>query len=144
MADGLVNCPYCGEGAVLAATKEIYPLAQRNYGWFWLCRTCRAWVGCHPKTIRPLGRLANAELRAAKQAAHAAFDPFWKRMVYRGKMKKSYARKRAYAWLAGELNIPSRECHIGMFDIDLCQRTVAICRERADEERLNMALSREG
>ena len=95
----------------------------------WICRPCRAWVGCHKGTIKPLGRLADAELRGWKVRAHKAFDPRWT-----GKEKKHAARKQAYAWLAGALGIKYADCHIGAFDVDQCRRVVEICQKGAPDE----------
>lgn len=67
-------CPYCERPAeFLASSARVYH--GRDYGPVWACLPCAAWVGCHKGTTQPLGRLANAELRKAKMAAHAAFDP---------------------------------------------------------------------
>jgi len=119
----LVLCPYCGEPAVLVDSAELYH--GRSYGPAYLCRPCYAWVGCHPGTIKPLGRLANAELRKAKIAAHDAFDPLWIDGVPKGP-----ARRKAYQWLSEQLHIDVHKCHIGMFDVELCERTVVVCRDR--------------
>ena len=70
-------------------------------------------------TDKPLGRLANAELREWKKKAHAAFDPLWQG----GKMR----RNQAYAWLAQRLGLPTHLTHIGMFDVITCQQVVRIC-----------------
>jgi hypothetical protein len=53
-------------------------------------------------------------------AAHAAFDPVW----------KSGAKKRgsAYAWLADELGMGKKDCHIGMMDVADCRRVVDACK----------------
>ncbi len=114
-------CPYCESTSELVTGKRIYPhrldLAKKR---FYLCEDCDAYVGCHPKSTRPLGRLANAELRQWKMKAHAAFDPLWKR----GPMTRS----EAYAWLAEELGIPAEECHIGLFDVETCCRVVDAAR----------------
>lgn len=91
---------------------------------------CQAWVGCHPGTENPLGGLANAELRKAKQAAHAVFDPIWRNAVEDGNRGK--ARRKAYRWLAGSLGIPEKQCHIGYMDVDQCMRTVEACKARSD------------
>jgi hypothetical protein len=103
---------------------SIYPnlpkLAKKTY---WACMPCRAWVGCHPHTITPLGILANAELRQARMAAHAAFDPLWTN----GKVSRS----QAYGWLAQKLGLAREHVHIGMFDKATCQRVVDECREMA-------------
>lgn len=86
---------------------------------FYICAPCDAYVGCHMNTITPLGRLANTELRAAKSAAHRAFDTKWQ--------GGGMTRKQAYRWLSVQLGILPELCHIGMFDVETCQRVVALC-----------------
>lgn len=109
-------CPYCGAPSQLTTGAHVYPhrpdLAPKR---FYECRPCGAYVGCHPGSDRPLGRLADAELRRWKQRVHAAFDPHWK--IGRG----AYARSRAYARLARDMGIPAAECHTGMFDLARCK-----------------------
>jgi len=115
-----VVCPYCSGKAVLTSSAEVY--GGRDYGPIYLCRPCHAYVGCHKGTNRPLGRLADAELRDWKKRAHAAFDPLWKQ----GYME----RRGAYAWLGGALEKKKEDCHIGMFDVDTCKKAVEVCQER--------------
>jgi hypothetical protein len=91
---------------------------------FWHCAPCEAYVGCHTGTEKPLGRLANSELRREKIKAHAAFDPIWK--------SKEMARKEAYAWLSEQLGISPANTHIGMFDVDDCRAVVAVCEARKE------------
>ncbi len=115
-----VICPYCNTPAALRDGMAVYPhRPDLKHKHFWVCNDCDAWVGCHPGTNRPLGRLANGALRRAKMAAHAAFDPLWKSGAMR--------RKQAYTWLAGKLGIAVENCHIGMFDEADCQRVIAAC-----------------
>lgn len=90
---------------------------------FWCCVHCDAWVGCHRGTTKPLGRLANAELRQAKQDAHVAFDALWRRTTPAG----TFDRGGAYTWLAQQLDIERADCHIGMMDVEQCRRVVEIC-----------------
>lgn len=120
-----VVCPYCDKPAELVFGSAIYPhrpdLFKKK---FYLCKPCDAYVGCHPDTAKPLGRLANAELRIFKRKAHAAFDPIWKR----GDM----SRTKAYKWLSEKLNIAPQNCHIGMFDVDLCRATIDAVRSNHD------------
>ena len=113
----VVMCPYCGGRSEYTSSREVYH--GKDYGMIYLCRPCEAYVGCHQGTAIPLGRLANAELRSAKMEAHRMFDPLWKD----GDMN----RHNAYAWLARELGLPTRYCHIGMFDVDQCQKVVEAC-----------------
>jgi hypothetical protein len=121
-----VFCPYCEAPAVLTTGKEIYP--HRQDLWtksFYLCQPCRAWVGCHEGTTRPLGRLANEALRRAKIRAHAAFDPLWRSGLIK--------RKQAYALLAAALNIDRKRCHIGYFTLTMCERTIEIAVQLKQE-----------
>ena len=128
------TCPYCGTPAELVTGAVIYPhrpdLHDRN---FWHCEPCDAYVGCHQRArgrrgmgdgTVPLGRLANAELRRAKQDAHAAFDPLWK--------KGSMSRGAAYGWLSEAIGIPEDQCHIGMLDVAGCRAVVTAVRSRRE------------
>jgi hypothetical protein len=135
-----VECPYCHQPAPLVSGLEVYPhrrdLWRRN---FYKCSPCGAWVGCHPAAgaqggghgdgTVPMGRLANEELRAAKQAAHAAFDPMWMRT----RESRGKARRKAYGWLALQLCIPVERCHIGEFDLEMCRKVVEVV-ERFNKE----------
>lgn len=117
-----ILCDYCGKQAKLVQGDVIYPHRPDLYElWFWSCEPCQAYVGTHKqsKVHFPLGRLANHALRRAKNRAHAAFDPLWKD----GPTK----RKEAYEWLSNGLGIDFKDCHIGMFNIEQCDRVVEIC-----------------
>ena len=113
-------CPYCGAPAQLTTGRYVYPhrpdLAAKR---FYACRPCAAYVGCHPGSDRPLGRLADEELRRWKRRVHAAFDPHWK-------TGGGAARSRAYARLAREMGIPAAECHTGMFDLARCKAALTV------------------
>lgn len=116
-----VVCDYCGNEARMVGGLEIYP-HRRDLAIlkFYLCDPCDAYVGTHRNTNppQPLGRLANAELRKAKKAAHAAFDPLWRS----GRMN----RHQAYKHLAQLMELPPKDAHIGMFTIEQCHRVVAL------------------
>lgn len=138
-----VICPYCDKPAELVGGNAIYPhrpaLHAKRY---WLCSPCDAHVGCHDRNERfghtgaePLGRLANFVLRQHKMLAHAAFDRLW---------KNGGDRSAAYAWLAKTLGISKSECHIGMFDVEMCRRVVKVCNgagrfERKSKKKLLLA-----
>ena len=114
-----VICPYCHQEAVLVTGETIYPgrVAFRNK-YYYLCSPCQAYVGCHGDTKQAMGRLANAHLRALKSEAHAAFDPIWR--------QGPLTRAQAYKWLSEQLCIPSSKTHIGLFNSDLCRRTIEV------------------
>lgn len=123
------KCPYCGAASVLTTGAVLYPhRPDLHHRPFYHCAPCKAWVGCHPGTTKPLGRLADAELRRAKSAAHAAFDRLWKAKMRRDGCSKRKARGAGYAWLAKQLEIDPARCHIGMMDVETCRRVAEICR----------------
>jgi len=114
-----VICPYCGGEALLVSGDKIYPHRTDLYCLrFYYCDNGHepAFVGCHKGTVKPLGTLANAELRAIRSKAHVAFDILWK--------TRKMTRSKAYQWLAGSLGLDKKDCHIAMFDVNLCQKTI--------------------
>lgn len=136
MTQKFVTCQYCHNPAPLVSGLAVYP--HRRTLWamkFYKCEPCDAWVGCHPPAngrgggqgdgTVPMGRLANAELRAAKQAAHAAFDPIWQ-SAPKGTRQ---ARRGAYKWLAQRLGMPVGQCHIGEFDLEQCRKVVEVVEQ---------------
>lgn len=122
-------CPYCARPAEIVSGADLYPHRPELHAKkFWRCQPCQAWVGCHPGTENPLGRLADAKLRRAKSQAHAAFDPMWKEKMRRDGVRQNKARRAGYKWLAAQLGIAIDDCHIGMFDVATCWRVVEACR----------------
>jgi hypothetical protein len=117
-----VICPYCGRQAKFVDSKVVY---GRSYGMIYLCKDCDAYVGVHKGTDKPLGRLADKELRYWKMAAHDAFDPLWK--------TKKMKRNQAYKWLAERMRLSPEETHIGMFDIAKCKKVIKICKNLKGE-----------
>lgn len=48
---------------------------------FWICDTCKNFVGCHHKTknrTKPLGNIPTQEIRKARKHIHIILDPLWK------------------------------------------------------------------
>lgn len=127
-----IHCQYCNEPAGLVGGDVIYPHREDLYHLkFWNCSPCGAYVGCHKAGnnqgdgTKPLGVLANKDLRKVKYLAHASFDTIWK--------SKMMSRKEAYSWLAWELQVPKKECHIGMFTIQQCEKIVEKSRLKLRE-----------
>jgi hypothetical protein len=122
------RCPYCDSDPILYRLGEQgYPYGK-DYGPVWTCVPCGAWVGCHPGMDKPLGRLADTELRRAKMRAHVFFDPIWQEEIKRTHCTKSHARRKAYEWLSVQMDIPS--AHIGNMDVDECRKVVQLCKVR--------------
>ncbi len=113
-------CSYCNNYSEKQTGKQLYPHRKDLYQiTVYVCTSCNASVGTHKGTDKPLGRLANPELKQAKQLAHMVFDLMWR--------KGSMTRKEAYKWLAEKLDIDVKKCHIGYFDLQQCNNVVTVC-----------------
>lgn len=92
-----IYCVGCGGDveARLTDGSEMYPHRKDLYKLpFWVCDTCKSFVGCHHKTdtpTKPLGVLANQEMKDARKKIHALIDPLWRS----GRMK----RGQVYAYI---------------------------------------------
>lgn len=130
----VVLCPYCGNRAELVDSSVVYK--GRSYGMVWLCRPCKAWVGCHKnsKVHAPMGRLANKALRDLKRAAHEAFDPLWNGPQHSPipECRPRFTRMEAYKWLAQKMGIHPAFCHIGRFDEEQCKQVIAIMADHKE------------
>lgn len=118
-------CPYCRSKAVLIKGMDLFPKRKDlQNNWFWVCQPCDARVGTHSNSHfkKPLGTLANAELRRLRADTHRAFDPFWRK----GPMKR-FDREHAYIWLSKRLEIDIDDCHIALFDSEQCRKVIEIC-----------------
>lgn len=119
-------CPYCKRQTELVAATEIYGswANGKNISNFYICKPCEAYVGTHKKhgadgVPIALGRVAQMQLRKAKQAAHAEFDAWWQGQVY--------TRSELYKKLSFYLGLPAEYTHIGMFGIETCKKVLDFC-----------------
>lgn len=113
------RCDCCGsENVEQTQNDRVYGRLFGAWPEIYLCNDCGAYVGCHPRSLRPLGSMADEETRALRQKAHEAFDPIWKS----GKM----TRTEAYMWLAHSLKIETKYCHIAMLPINQLRTTIRI------------------
>ena len=107
-------CPYCHQSAEFLTSLAFY---GKDYGTnLYICRPCDARVGTHGNSDKPLGTLANAELREWRKVAHQYFDRLWK--------DKWMTRTKAYTWLQRQMEMTKDEAHIGSFSIEECQRVI--------------------
>lgn len=125
-----ILCPYCKRDAQFVDSAIIYGI---SYGMIYHCRGCDAYVGVHKETNRPLGSLANAELRKARKKAHSIFDPLWQtgsiNAIWSHYMPKITNRDKAYLWLSKQMNINKEKCHIAMFNEDQCKQAIEIVEQ---------------
>jgi len=122
-----IFCPYCGSVATLKDSKIIY---GKSYGNAFICNNfpkCNTFVGVHKATNKPLGTLANNELREFRKKAHSLFDPLWKLKIIKEKCSKKKARTAGYKWLSIQTEIDYNRCHIAMMNIDECKKVIQVC-----------------
>lgn len=96
MENATVKCPKCNEAATPSNTR--FGVRHDHCG-LW------SWDGAP---------LADKETHDARTAAHAAFDVLWKVL--------GMERRRAYQWLAAEMNMRPRDCHIKLMDAETAKR----------------------
>lgn len=126
--EGMVLCPYCEKEAEQVTGDIIYPHRHDlKHLLFYRCEPCKAYVGCHKNSGKPLGTLANRELRDARSKAHMFFDKLWRFSWSR------MSRSAAYRWLANAMKIPKEECHIGMFDLKQCKQAEELSHKKLDQ-----------
>ena len=110
-------CPYCGGLAVLRPAEYVY--GERNLNPITICMFA---VVTHPvililesikKSMRPMGTLANGDLRHKRIEAHRALN----KVVQAGIMTKHGA----YIWLQNRLCLREKDMHIGMFSEYRCE-----------------------
>lgn len=65
MKGRIVICDYCGTPADFVDSSVVYH--GHSFGMIYLCPRCGAYVGVHKGSDKPLGRLANSELRNWKR-----------------------------------------------------------------------------
>jgi hypothetical protein len=68
--------------------------------------------------------------------AHAAFDPFWR--------SQGITRRQGYRWLADQLGIHYRQCHMALFDVEQCRRVVAVIGSGTESASAKRAGERAG
>lgn len=101
------TCMHCGKEGVPRTGKQVYPNRPDLHSkQFFACPACSGvYIGCHA-TGRPFGPvMVNKATRAARMAAHTAFDQLWKRDIV--------SRQVAYQMLARFLGVTRDKAHIG-------------------------------
>ena len=118
-----VHCPYCGSPAVVRPAAEIYHDLRRTDS-LYVCSNhpaCNAYVGMNTKTGKPLGPLADGDLRNLRIRAHRTFDRLWQSGIM--------TRNSAYRWMADYFCIPLSKAHIGQLSEYRCNELIAKCKE---------------
>lgn len=106
-----VLCPVDNKPAPWVENKEKY---GRNFGKSYMAYYCKehdTYVGCHNNTRRPLGTMADGELRKLRMAVHAKIDPLWKSGEHR--------RSDVYQYLSSKLGY---QFHTGESTKEVCRQ----------------------
>lgn len=112
-----MKCPYCNKEALWVSNEMVY---GKRYGKSYMCYYCPkdgAYVGCHENSKRPLGTMANRELRQWRMKAHARIDPYWR------SKHPLMSRKELYQKL---YKIFGKEIHVGESDIEMCKQIINV------------------
>jgi len=127
-------CVECGGLGKLTNGAALYPDKPEWKSRMYYRCGCGASVSCHPGTGIAAGRPASAATRYLRSKAHDVFDPIWRGLGQRSSIATGHARTRAYKWLARQLGIHPRTCHIGFFGPDELRRVIDICNQAAGKE----------
>lgn len=106
----VLDCPQCGAKMRLRESKHGLFYGCENYP------RCDATHGAHKDSGEPLGTPADKRTKWWRMRAHDAFDLIWK--------EKKHKRNPLYGKMASFLRLSREDCHIGRFDVDMCQRSI--------------------
>ena len=127
-----MRCPYCGSPVVYRSADGIYKENSRDV-MLYVCShypECDAYVRVHTGTRKPVGKLANHELRTLRRTAHQYFD----RLHLTGLMSK----QDAYRWLADLISAPLSEAHIGHLVEYYCKLVIEESRALLERQKRNL------
>ncbi len=126
MKKNIVKCPYCGAQATIRPSSVVHKeKAIPNISLYVCSRypSCDSYVGVHKHNNKPMGTLANGQLRHKRIMAHKAFNTLWGT----GKMKKW----QAYKWMQAKFNLSEEQAHIGLFSKYMCDELIKECEKVA-------------
>ena len=111
-----MNCPYCGKEAKWCDNAERYGRRYgKSYMCYW-CKDCDSYVGCHNNTKKPLGTMANKELREWRMKVHAQLDPLWKSgKLRRGELYAKISKQIGKTYHTGETSIEDCQMILRLF-----------------------------
>ena len=133
-----IHCPYCGSLATLRPASVIHGLSDISAGtYLYVCRrwpACDAYVSAHDRTHRPMGTLANGDLRHTKQplGTLANGDLRHKRILahhalHSVQTQLGMNRDQSYRWLQTQMGLPGDQVHIAKCGDYRCEQIIRIC-----------------
>ena len=102
-----IQCPYCHANASLRPASTVYGCNRRSQGkYIYLCDrwpACDAYVSAHDRTHRPMGTLANGDLRHKRILAHRALEHL--------QQSRHMEKWEVYIWLQAKLGLNDQQAH---------------------------------
>lgn len=130
-----VICPYCGAKAQYRPANIIFGKKPEFTGrHYYICSNwpkCDAYVAAHQADKRPMGSLANGDLRHKRLVAHRELN----KLQHTSGMSKWAV----YVWLAAKMGLTSEQAHIGKFTEQQCDQAIRLCREGTRKARKESA-----
>ena len=117
-----IRCPNCGAKTTLRPASVVYGKADKTNGFLYVCDRyprCDSYVKAHRKTLKPMGTLADANLRHKRILAHKAFDRLWQGSLM--------TKRQAYKWMQAKFGLSSEQAHIAKFSAYMCDQLIAVC-----------------
>lgn len=103
-----VECDKNVEPKVVSGSM-VYPNSPKlAHDRFWMCNHCKNFIGCHKNAnknkMKPLGVIANKELKQARIKIHQLIDPIWQNdKMKRGEVYAIISKELGYTYHTGEL-----------------------------------------
>lgn len=119
-----MNCPYCHKPAKYGPNEEFYGKRYGKSYMCYYCLDCRAYVGTHQNSKKPLGTMANDELRKWRIKAHRIIDPLWK--------SGKYSRRKVYLKLSDAFG---RQVHMGESTVEDCKDIIRMVQLLFDQKQ---------
>lgn len=106
-----IYCVECDKDvqAKMVSGSMVYPRSPKlAHDKFWMCNSCKNFVGCHKNAnknkTRPLGVIANRELKQARIKIHSIIDPIWRNeKMKRGELYALISEELGYTYHTGDL-----------------------------------------
>ncbi len=120
-----VFCPYCHSKAILRPARFVHEKNTIVTGkHLYVCAnwpTCDAYVSAHDHNLRPMGVLANGELRNQRILAHRALERYRK--------VTGMTKRELYIWLRTKLDLAEKDAHVAAFTDEQCSQVIRLCED---------------
>lgn len=115
------KCDFCDSPVNLRENKEVYGKNFGQWPWIYLCSNdnCKAFISCIKGTYKPVGTLANHELRELRKQ----ISLWLRQLVEEGPFTEIGAKDWCAAWIGVKLD----EFKIAKLSVKQCQTIIYRC-----------------